>query len=260
MKVSLIVVAGAIVVGAILYEHRAKPLLPLGETRESGPDPDTPTAAVASPPMPVAPAATNNPQAGVMAMASNLMSWRKNSKSFTPEERAALEKKFAEKLKPAVEKWCSAYAGHVPFKPEDLTMNNFVERLGRKEKYMSYTFVLNGITISVRESSGQTVLHYIASGPEMHSLNQLPNDGVSPSLNVPVTREEIIRMVKADSGVEFQPSEIELRPTGAASALGGGAFVHIGHLGGDPNNGLCKLDFVFGPDGNIVNYERDPTF
>jgi hypothetical protein len=76
-----------------------------------------------------------------------------------------------------------------------------------------------------------------------------------------VKREEIIRMVKADSGVEFKPNEVIISPTGAASALMGGAFVKILPTGADPNNGLAsKIDFIFGPDGNINYYIRDTRF
>jgi hypothetical protein len=260
MKLSVLVVAAAIVVAAILYEHRAKPLLGPGIIGGDGPEANRATPSLPGtdtpPVVPVAP----DPQASLMAQASNFMAWRKNSKTFSPEEKAALEKMFDEKLKPAVEKWCGAYAGHVPFKSEDLTMANFVERIGN-ERFMTYTFVLNGITIGVEDSNKpRTVLRYVASRPEMQALNQLPSGGAMPSLNMPITQEEIIRMVKADTGAEFEPSEIEMRPTAAASALDGGAFVHIGHVNGDSNNGLYKLDFVFGPDGKIVNYERDPTF
>jgi hypothetical protein len=43
--------------------------------------------------------------------------------------------------------------------------------------------------------------------------------------------------------------------------MNGGAFVHIIPAGANPNNGLSsKIDLVFGPDGNLVNYQRDPFF
>ena len=44
-------------------------------------------------------------------------------------------------------------------------------------------------------------------------------------------------------------------------ALNGGAFVELLPTGADPNNGLSsKIDLVFGSDGNLVNYDRDPFF
>ena len=92
-------------------------------------------------------------------------------------------------------------------------------------------------------------------------INQIPGTGFVPDLTVPVGRDDIIGMVKADSGVEFKPNEVIIRPTAAACALNGGAFVHTIPTGQDPNNGLSsKIDMVFGPDGKLVNYERDPCF
>jgi len=80
-------------------------------------------------------------------------------------------------------------------------------------------------------------------------------------LKTPVTTEEIIRMVKADSGVEFKPNEVIIRPTAKASALNGGAFVDLLPAGLDPNNALnYKISMVFDASGKLVNYERDPSF
>jgi hypothetical protein len=50
-------------------------------------------------------------------------------------------------------------------------------------------------------------------------------------------------------------------PTGAATSLGGGAFVDILPTGADPNNFLnSKLSMVFGPDGHLVTYLRNAMF
>jgi hypothetical protein len=68
-------------------------------------------------------------------------------------------------------------------------------------------------------------------------------------------------MVNVDSGVEFKPNEVIIRPTAISCALNGGAFVELLPTGADPNNGLSsKIDLVFGPDGKLVNYDRDPFF
>jgi hypothetical protein len=92
-------------------------------------------------------------------------------------------------------------------------------------------------------------------------LNRLPRVGFVPDLTRPVGREDIIRMVKADSGIEFKPNEVLIKPTAAACALNGGAFVDVLPIGADPNNFLSsKISMVFGPDGKLVNYERDPFF
>jgi hypothetical protein len=65
----------------------------------------------------------------------------------------------------------------------------------------------------------------------------------------------------ADTGVEFTPSEVIIRPTAKASAMNGGAFVDLLPEGLDPNNGLnYKISMVFDANGKLVNYERDPRF
>jgi hypothetical protein len=92
-------------------------------------------------------------------------------------------------------------------------------------------------------------------------LKANPGPGAVPDLSVPINREEIIRMVKADTATEFKPNEVIIRPTGAACVLKGGAFVEVIPTGADPNNGLSsKISLVFGPDGKLINYERDPFF
>ena len=176
----------------------------------------------------------------------------------TAGERADLEKKFTAKIKPAVERWCKAYEGHVPFKPEDLTLDKFKEQIGRNAAFTIYTFMLDGITLCVRDSKGQFVVNYLFA-PQSKQLSHLPA-GAPPTLQMPVSRTEVIRMVAAESGTEFKPNEVQLRPTGLASAMNGGAFVDIAPLWGNPNNGLSKLSLVFGPSGDIAYYDRDPTF
>jgi hypothetical protein len=92
-------------------------------------------------------------------------------------------------------------------------------------------------------------------------MNNLPENGFIPNLTIPVSKEDVIRMVMADSGVEFKPNEVLIKPTAISSALNGGAFVNILPTGKDPNNALnFKISMVFGADGNLVNYQRDPFF
>ncbi len=151
----------------------------------------------------------------------------------TGDAKAELAKNFKEKLKPAAQKWFAAYDGHI----------------------------FNGITFTMQDSKGKSKVSYLMTRKGAQALNQLPGQGFVPNLRVPVTREEVIRMVKADSGVEFKPNEVLIEPTAAACALNGGAFVHLRPAGSDPNNGLSsKIDLVFGSDGKLVNYERDPVF
>lgn len=176
---------------------------------------------------------------------------------FTEAEKEELAKKYTEKFKPAVEKWCKAYEGHVLFRPEEVTLEKFHSRLGPN----LYTFMINDTTFTIQDRKGTAMVFYMMARLAAKTLNSLPPSGVMPDLSVPISREEIIRMVKADSGVEFKLNECVIKPTGAACALGGGAFVDMLPTGADPDNGLSsKINFVFGPDGKIVSYQRDPFF
>ena len=177
------------------------------------------------------------------------------------DEKAELAKKFKEKFLPAVEKWFNAYEGHIPFRPEDLTLDKFHSRLG---DYM-YTFMIDrDTTFTIQDSKdpkGVAKVSYLMSRKAAVEINSLPGNGFVPDLTIPIKREDVIRMVKADSGVEFTPNEVLIKPTAAACALNGGAFVDILPTGADPNNALnFKISMVFGPDGNLVNYEKDPFF
>ena len=127
------------------------------------------------------------------------------SGDMTEDAKAELAKNFKEKFKPAAEKWFAAYDGRIPFHLDDLTVDKFVERIGRNPSFFLYTFVFNGITFTIQDSNGKTKVSYLMTRKGAQELNQLPGQGFVPNLNVPVTREEVIRMVKADTGVEFIP-------------------------------------------------------
>src|ERR1035437_8459172 len=177
---------------------------------------------------------------------SNLLAQARNigvrKAVLTAEERADLERKYTASIKPAVEKWCKAYGSRVPFKPEDLTLDKFKEQIGRNAAFTIYTFMLDGITLCVRDSNGRVVVNYL-NAPQSKQLSQLPG-GTPPTLRMSVSRTDVIRMVAEESGTEFKPNEVQVRPNGLASAMNGGAFVDIAPLWGDPNNGLSKLSLV----------------
>jgi hypothetical protein len=177
--------------------------------------------------------------------------------NFTDDELRELSKKFALEMKPALEKWCNAYRGRIPFAPHMLAFENFQERIGHDPSFYLYTFILEGATITFRDSNGRVVVNYFRA-PVADQLTARPTGG-PPTVQPPVSRDEVIRMAKQDSGVDFRPGEILLRPSGVASALNGGVFVDVAPLGGNPQNGLCKISLVFGPDGNLVYYCRDTS-
>jgi hypothetical protein len=189
--------------------------------------------------------------------ASHTNSFVKRAAELTAEEAEKLSIDFAKKYKPAVEKWFGAYADHIPFGREDFSPETFHSRVGDN----MYTFMIGDTTLTVQDSKQGAKVAYLMTRMGALELNQSPGKGFVPELNVPINREEIIRMVKSDTGVEFKPNEVLIKPSGLACALNGGAFVEILPTGADPNNFLSsKISMVFGPDGKLINYERDPFF
>jgi hypothetical protein len=172
----------------------------------------------------------------------------------TADEKTQFEKEFTEKIKPAVEAWCKIYAGHVPFRFEDLTPDKFRERYGKDPSFYDYGFVINGTTLSVVDYHGEVFVAYLAS-PAASQLLQLPKNPEPPKA-VSVTREEILRLLKADSGQDFPANQIAMRPTAYAGAMNGGVSVDVGEGVNAEYAPLFKYSIVFGPDGNLACYLR----
>lgn len=185
-------------------------------------------------------------------------SFTKRAADMTETEKANFAMDFAEKYKPVTEKWFQSYEGRIPFGLEEFTLDKFHSCLG---DYM-YTFMIGDITFTIQDSPRLGLkVSYLMTRKGALELNRLPKTGFMPDLNVPVNRDEILRMVNADCGIEFKPNEVLIKPTAAACALNGGAFVDILPTGKDPNNALnYKISLVFDSDGKLVNYERDPFF
>lgn len=204
---------------------------------------------------------TANPQSNAPPVAPQNVLNVIRASDFSDAEKADLKKKFDERIKPTVDRWLLVYDGHCPFKSDDFTFDKFHNRLGRNSSFYVYTFVFDGLTVAVQESNGKYKMNYLMQREGAVAINSIPPNGFVPDLNVPVSKEEIIRMVEADTNIRFKPNEIIIRPTGAATALKGGAFVDVLPEGKDPNNALnFKIAMVFGADKNLVNYERDPFF
>ncbi|HLH53292.1 MAG TPA: hypothetical protein VKY92_06720 [Verrucomicrobiae bacterium] len=180
----------------------------------------------------------------------------KRSSEFTPGEREKLAADFEQKYKPAVHRWFEAFQGRVPFDESDFTLDKFHSRLG---DYM-YTFMIGTTTFTVQDSPhGGVKVSYLMTRDGAVQLNSLPGGASAPTLTMPVTREDVISMAKADCGREFKPNEVIIRPSAAGTSLDGGALVHIVPEGTDPNNLATQpLNMVFGKDGKLVNYTRDP--
>jgi len=189
--------------------------------------------------------------------------WRQMSiraADMTEKQKAELARLFTGKFRPALERWGAAYTNRLPFNLADVTLDKFHSTLGSH----MYSFMLGSTTLTFvtpRDPNAPAKIGYLMVRQAAVDMNRLPQPGFVPDLKTPVTTEEIIRMVKADSGVEFKPNEVIIRPTAKASALNGGAFVDLLPAGLDPNNALnYKISMVFDASGKLVNYERDPSF
>ena len=182
---------------------------------------------------------------------------RASADEMTPEERAEFEKKFEAKLKPAVEQWCKVYAGHTPFRPEDVTADKLRERIFPGSPAQGYGFVLNGTTLCVEDNRGLVYVEYIMA-PAARQLDQLPK-GPAPPAQVSVSREEIMRLLKSDSGKDFPPNEVAITPTSWSGAMNGGVSVEAGEGVYDNLRPPPEYSMVFGPDGNLACYLRGIT-
>jgi hypothetical protein len=183
----------------------------------------------------------------------------KRMNDFTDTEKTELTNLFNTKLRPAAQRWFAAYSNRVPFNLDDLTLEKFTNRLGKRARL--HTFVMGDTTLVIQDTSDTAKVCYMMSRKGAVALNNLPSPGTIPDLSMPVTRADVSGMVKADTGVQFKPNEIVMRPTAAASGVNGGAYVNVISTGDDPNNGLSsKVTLIFGADGKLVNYERLQSF
>lgn len=171
---------------------------------------------------------------------------------FSDSEKSDFEQNFKTRYKPAVEKWAKAFAGHVPFSPDDLTPDKFAERVGQNATYNEYVFVVNGITVGVRDSKGVAVVDYLNAPEQTRKLAQLPKVDGPPTIATPVNKSDVAQMVESESGTSFAPSDIRLTPSGLSGSMNGGVLVSVG---GDPERGSTwKYDMVFDSAGNLAYY------
>jgi hypothetical protein len=188
------------------------------------------------------------------SLTSRRSSIKRRASELTREERSAFAANFDQRYKPAVAKWCNAFAGHVPSAVEDVTLGSFVERIGRDSSYNEYIFVVNGMTLGVRDSKGVAQVDYLNDPQQTRKLAVLPQGAEHPVVASPVTREEVLNLIEADGGTRFPPHEIRMAPSGLSGSLNGGVLVNVG---GDPRNGASwKYDMVFGPDGKLAYFLR----
>jgi hypothetical protein len=191
---------------------------------------------------------------------STVIATNRGFAGLTEREKEELGRRFTDRFKPALTNWCNAYAGHIPFDPNDWKPEHFVHRLGENSKFYLYSFVMNNMTLTFQDSKGVGKVFYMTQNNELKRLNELPNGGDVPTVRLPLTREEIVQMLRADAGHGLDKYQIQIRPTGIASAVNGGMTVEVGeHLDNDLRP-PAKLSLVFGADRNLSYYLRDPFF
>lgn len=174
------------------------------------------------------------------------------AEDLTAEQRAELDRRFREKFLPALNKWASAYKGRIPFELNDVKPDEFHNR-----DYNMYTYMVGSTTLEFKDAGESANVAYMMTLGGARDMNSIPTDGRPPDLSVPVSREEVLSMVKADRGVSYKPDQVQIKPTGAACSLRGGAFVAVNQQivnGGELMTGK-SFSLVFGSDGKLVNYE-----
>jgi hypothetical protein len=179
---------------------------------------------------------------------------QKKAIELTPEEKVKFLTNFEIRYKPAISKWLAAYGNHVPFSSDEITADGLFARIGTSDAFREYVFVIDGITLAVRDRNGIAAVDYLNNPKRTKQLSSLPQRAQAPTVDLPVQRNEVMSMVLADSGTQYPPDQIRMIPSGLSGAMDGGAVVHIG---GDPHNGgSWKFDMVFASDGKLAYYRK----
>jgi hypothetical protein len=175
---------------------------------------------------------------------------------FSNNQKSVFAENFQKKYQPAILKWSKAYHGHLPIAPEDITADKLAERVGNGDAYSEYIFVVNGVTLGVRDSKAEVAVDYLNVKKQTQKLNTLPDGSEVPKLTSPVGQQEILQMIRNDLGKEFNAKDVRTTPTGIAGALNGGAMVEVG---GDPDNfASWRLNLVFDANGSLAYYLKGP--
>jgi len=174
---------------------------------------------------------------------------------FTTGEIVDFTNKFETKFKPAIERWCKIYAGRLPFREDDVSIDKFHSRIGG---YL-YTFMIGSTTFTIADTEHGARVFYMMTRDGAQMLNGLPKAGAAPVISMPVSRPIILRLLKADAGIDYPADQVQLHPTGQFSALPGGVMVEAGGITG--NNVYramtnTNLDFVLDGNGNLVSYQH----
>ena len=186
--------------------------------------------------------------------AIKLSSSSKPVTQFSSEEWVELDRLYRQRLLPAIEHWKSAYGSRLPDELSEISLAHFHSTLAGG----LYTFVNGDITLTVSDTKKGTRVFYMMSRAAALMLNNVGKSDQPPDMSLPVNREEIIQMVKSDTGIEFSRHQVEIKPTAAACAIQGGAFVEVGRqmLGDMELMTGTNVSFVVNSRGKIISYQH----
>jgi hypothetical protein len=179
----------------------------------------------------------------------------KPASQLTAAEKSSIEKRFNERMKPAIEKWAKAYAGHLPVSAADITFDKLYS-IDSGPYGGFFTFMLGDTTFVFLDNRKQTKVFYLMIKQAARDFNTIPTDGKPRDLSVPITREEVLRMATADTGLHYELKDIVIEPTAAYCIIDGGANVEVGIK---YKNGMAliapdDLSFVMDSKGIIISY------
>ena len=171
---------------------------------------------------------------------------------FTDAEKDEFRSNFVTKYKPAFLKWCNAFTNRVPISPNDLSADNFVERVGKTLAYSEYVFVVNGVTLGIQDLRGVARVDYLNDPLQTSKMTKLPDGSQAPTIVTPVSKDDVVKMLMAEGGNQFKPNAVRLMPSGVSGALNGGAIVNVG---GTPDNAASwEYDMVLSDNGKLAYY------
>lgn len=181
----------------------------------------------------------------------------KKASSLTAEEKSSVEKRFNERMQPAIEKWQAAYAGHLPSGVADITFDK-LHSIDSGPIGGFFTFMLGDTTFTVCDMRGKVKVFYLMTRQAAKDLNSVPTDGKPMNLTVPITREEVLRMAKEDTGLEYELKDVVIQPTAAFCKIDGGASVEVGikHVNGMELISPDNLSFTMDSNGVIISYQH----
>jgi hypothetical protein len=163
--------------------------------------------------------------------------------------------RFEKHFKPEITRWCKVYEGRLPFRESDVTIDKFHSKVGG----FLYTFMIGDTTFTMYDGPQGTHVFYMMTRQAAQQLNSVPNGAVQHDISMPVSRQVITGLLKADAGYDYPADQISIHPTGISGSMQGGVMVEAGGITG--NNVFrvmtaTNLDFVLDGNGTLVSYQH----